>query len=80
MFGSQLLLSQYRCTACGTYFEGFLQPAGLLNGALKVKPDRGRYYWIGKHETVVLVRVVATYRSGKTATVTKRVPVSAGWG
>ncbi len=22
LFGSQLLLSQYRCTACGTYFEG----------------------------------------------------------
>lgn len=22
LFGSQLLLSQYRCGACGTYFEG----------------------------------------------------------
>jgi hypothetical protein len=22
LFGSQLLLSQYRCAACGTYFEG----------------------------------------------------------
>jgi hypothetical protein len=22
LFGSQLLLSQYRCRACGTYFEG----------------------------------------------------------
>ena len=22
LFGSQLLLSQYRCTACGSYFEG----------------------------------------------------------
>jgi transposase-like protein len=22
LFGSQLLLSQYRCKACGTYFEG----------------------------------------------------------
>jgi transposase-like protein len=22
LFGSQLLLSQYRCHACGTYFEG----------------------------------------------------------
>jgi len=22
LFGSQLLLSQYRCTACGAYFEG----------------------------------------------------------
>ena len=22
LFGSQLLFSQYRCRACGTYFEG----------------------------------------------------------
>ena len=22
LFGSQLLLSQYRCRACGSYFEG----------------------------------------------------------
>jgi transposase-like protein len=22
LFGSQLLLSQFRCTACGAYFEG----------------------------------------------------------
>ena len=22
LFGSQLLLSEYRCTACGSYFEG----------------------------------------------------------
>jgi len=22
LFGSQLLLSQYRCTSCGSYFEG----------------------------------------------------------
>jgi transcription elongation factor Elf1 len=27
LFGSQLLLSQYRCQACGSYFEG-------------VRPDR----------------------------------------
>jgi transposase-like protein len=25
IFGSQLLLSQYRCRACGTYFEGLRQ-------------------------------------------------------
>jgi transposase-like protein len=30
LFGSQLLLSQYRCTACGSYFEG-------------VREDRGDY-------------------------------------
>lgn len=25
LFGSQLLLSQYRCNACGSYFEGLRQ-------------------------------------------------------
>jgi hypothetical protein len=25
LFGSQLLMSQYRCTACGSYFEGLRQ-------------------------------------------------------
>ena len=25
LFGSQLLLSQYRCTRCGSYFEGVRQ-------------------------------------------------------
>jgi transposase-like protein len=25
LFGSQLLLSQYRCTSCGSYFEGVRQ-------------------------------------------------------
>jgi hypothetical protein len=25
LFGSQLLLSQYRCTGCGSYFEGIRQ-------------------------------------------------------
>ena len=65
---------------CGTYFEGFLRPAGLLNGPLKVKPDRGRYYWIGKRRSVGTVRITATYRNGETATITKRVRVNAGWG
>lgn len=27
LFGSQLLLSQYRCTRCGSYFEGLRQDA-----------------------------------------------------
>jgi hypothetical protein len=65
---------------CGTLFEGFLRPAGLLSGSLRVQPDRGRYYWIGKHEAVGTVRILATYRDGKTATITKRVRVNAGWG
>jgi hypothetical protein len=65
---------------CGTLFEGFLRPAGLLNGSLKVRPDRGRYYWVGTHETVGLVRMTATYPNARTATVMIPVPVRPGWG
>jgi hypothetical protein len=28
LFGSQLLLSQYRCMACGSYFEGLRNDRG----------------------------------------------------
>ncbi|MGI9149146.1 MAG: hypothetical protein ACR2IK_21785 [Chloroflexota bacterium] len=28
LFGSQLLLSQYRCLACGSYFEGVRRDGG----------------------------------------------------
>jgi transposase-like protein len=28
LFGSQLLLSQYRCSACGSYFEGLREDRG----------------------------------------------------
>jgi hypothetical protein len=28
LFGSQLLLSQYRCAACGSYFEGVRDDRG----------------------------------------------------
>lgn len=65
---------------CGTFFECFLRPAGLINGPLKVKPDRGRYHWIGKHGTAGLVRMTATYRDGTTAELNVRAPVMPGWG
>ena len=29
----------------------------LLDGALKVQPDRGPYYWIGSHEVSARVRI-----------------------
>jgi len=35
LFGSQLLLSQYRCRACGTYFEG------LRKDREENEPDEG---------------------------------------
>jgi hypothetical protein len=35
LFASQLLLSQYRCTSCGSYFEGLREehePVAQANG------------------------------------------------
>ena len=63
-----------------TYWEGFLQPAGLRDGPLKVKPDRGTEYWRGLHPVSARVRVRATYRGGGAASRTIRVPLAAGWG
>jgi hypothetical protein len=58
-----------------SHWEGFLRPAGLIDGPLKVRPDKGRYYWIGKHPVYARVTVSA---GGRARTV--RVPVWAGWG
>ena len=41
-----------RCGAdssCPRLYQAMLQPAGLLDGALKVTPDEGRYRWLGRH-------------------------------
>jgi transposase-like protein len=34
LFGSQLLLSQYRCAACGSYFEGLRPDAAEADSLL----------------------------------------------
>jgi hypothetical protein len=63
-----------------TMFTGFLQPAGMLNGPLKVRPDRGRYWWAGAHATSARVRIVAIYGQRHRASVTTTVLLRAGWG
>jgi hypothetical protein len=63
-----------------TMFAGFLQPAGLLDGALKVRPDRGRYYWIGSHEVGARVSIVVDYGGGLEVETTTMVGLHAGWG
>jgi hypothetical protein len=62
------------------YYEGYLVPAGLIDGPLRVRPDRGRYHWTGRHPVSTKVRLVARYRSGKSARTTLRVGLAAGWG
>ena len=53
---------------------------GLLDGALKVTPDEGRYRWLGRHPVAGTLTVTATYRDGSRAVATRRVPLAPGWG
>lgn len=62
------------------FYEGFLRPAGLLDGPLRVRPDGGRYHWTGRHPVTARVRLTAHYRRGGPARRTLRVPLWAGWG
>ncbi len=59
---------------------GYLQPAGLLGGALKVTPDRGRFYWAGAHPKDVDLRLTIRRRDGGLETTRLRVLLRAGWG
>jgi hypothetical protein len=63
-----------------TYWEGYLQPAGLLGGALKVTPDRGRYYWQGSHPKDARVVLTVRPRGGVTRRIALSVVLSPGWG
>jgi hypothetical protein len=70
----------YYC-ARSCYFEGGLQPAGLLTpGPLHIGPDAGRYYWEGRHPRPLRVQLVAFYRDGSSASTTRRIWLHAGWG
>ena len=70
----------WRNAVCGAYFEGVLRPAGMLNGPLKVRPDKGRYFWGGRRPVSAPVRIVAHYSDGHTATTTRRVLLHPGYG
>jgi hypothetical protein len=64
----------------GAYWEGFLQPAGLRAGRLRVRPDSGRFTWYGRHPVHATVRLTAHYRGRSTATASLRVSLHPGWG
>ena len=51
-------LSSYQ-SGEGWQYTGYLQPAGLLNGPLRVRPDKGRYLWYGKHPVYFTMQVIA---------------------
>jgi hypothetical protein len=61
-------------------WEGFLKRAGLIDGPLKVRPDRGRYHWFGRRPVYGQVRLTAFDDEGKSATRTLRLRLAAGYG
>jgi hypothetical protein len=63
-----------------TYWEGYLHPAGLLSGALRVVPDRGRYGWQGRHPKDAQLRIVVRRPDGSTRATQLTVTLGPGWG
>lgn len=61
-------------------WQGFLQPAGLLDGPLTVTPDRGRYFWRGEHPVYAPVRITVEREDGGIQTTSIRQWLAAGWG
>jgi len=61
-------------------WEGFLKPAGLIDGPLKVRPDRGRYYWFGTRPVFGRLRLTAFNDEGNSATRRLRLRLAAGYG
>jgi hypothetical protein len=61
------------------YWQAFLHPAGLRHGPLRL-PHEGGDYWAGKPAVSASVRITARYRDGSSASTTKRVTLSPGYG
>ncbi len=59
---------------------GYLQPAGLLDGPLKVTPDRGRYGWEGRHPENATLRIAIRGTDGRRAEAVVTVALRPGWG
>ena len=64
------------------YWEGTLRHVGLLRpgAALHVIPDRGRYYWAGRHPVRAVVRLSAIEADGASAELDVAVDLQAGYG
>jgi hypothetical protein len=78
--GRALRLHAGRPDGRRAWYRGYLQPAGLLDGPLRVTPDRGRYFWQGSHPKDALVRIRIRRTSGKVDDASLSVPLRAGWG
>ena len=63
-----------------TDWIGYLRPAGLLDGALRITPDRGRTHWEGAHPKRVRLVIDVLRRDGSAVRTQTTVPLSPGWG
>jgi hypothetical protein len=63
-----------------TDWIGYLQPAGLLDGAPRITPDRGRTFWQGRHPKRIRLVVDVLRRDGSTVRTRTQVTLSPGWG
>lgn len=61
-------------------FAGFLQPAGLLDGPLRIETKNGGTRWSGDPPVVATVVIVVTFESGTASSAAMRVRLSPGWG
>jgi hypothetical protein len=63
------------------YWEGTLDHAGLLTpGPLSVIPDRGRFFWAGRHPRAFSLDLSASYSGRITAKGRVRLMLHPGWG
>lgn len=63
----------------GTGWEGYLHPAGLDDGPLRVSATSGGH-WEGDPPVSAIVRLTAEYADGTSAERTLRIQLSPGWG
>ena len=78
--GRALVLHPSRARNRQAPWIGYLQPAGLLDGELKITPDRGRDYWAGRHPKSARLVVRVTRPDGRRAVTRLNVALVAGWG
>jgi hypothetical protein len=63
------------------YWEGTLDHAGLLTpGPLYIIPDRGRFYWAGRHPRTFVFELSARYQRKPSAHARVRIILRPGWG
>ena len=73
-------LSTGACPRTGCFYSAYMRHAGLLDGALRVVPDTGRYHWYGRHPVTATIRLDASYPDGTREQTIRRAPLAPGWG